>query len=144
MWRRDERSSKRLGRRGVGLIVKRAAKLAGLQNWQHVTPHCLRKAFESVLRSQTLDGGRMDPSTQQFLFGHVLSGSKDTYYDKTKVEFHRNEYSKLDFSGGSTTSKMVDKLIDISELEIYLVNGWLFVAKVNEDSVVVRSSVGTQ
>jgi site-specific recombinase XerD len=37
----------RLGRRGVGLLVKKAARLAGLGEWKYVTPHCLRKSFDS-------------------------------------------------------------------------------------------------
>jgi len=140
LWKRDERSSKRLGRRGVGLIVKRAARLAGIQQWKYVTPHCLRKAFESVLRSQTVEGGRMDISIQQFLFGHLLAGSQDPYYDRTKVDFHRDEYAKLDFSTSRISRKIMDKLIDIPELEKYLSDGWLFVAKVSESKSIVRRS----
>lgn len=102
LWDRSERSRKRLNRRTIGKIVKRAAKVAGLPQWAHVTPHCLRKAFKSVLRSPTLDGGRLDQGTQEFLFGHILPGSQDAYYDKTKVEFHRKEYMKLDFSRGGS------------------------------------------
>lgn len=72
LWKRDERASKRLVRRGVGLIVKRSAKLAGIEKWRHVTPHSLRKAFESVLVSPTIDGGRLDKATQEFFMGHIL------------------------------------------------------------------------
>ena len=75
LWNREERASKRLGRRGVGLIVKRAAKYAGIEKWEHVTPHSLRKAFESVLVSPTIDGGRLDRATQEFFMGHILPGS---------------------------------------------------------------------
>lgn len=139
LWTRGERSSKRLGRRGVGLIVKRAAKLAGIGEWRHVTPHCLRKAFESVLRSPVVGGGRLDKGTQEFFMGHILPGTQDVYYDKTKVEFHREEYVKLDFSrGGMSMERMTDKLIDIEELEGYLSNGWLFVAKISDHKAVVR------
>lgn len=34
------------------------------------------------------------PATPQC---HILPGARDTCYDKTKVEFHREEYRKLDF-----------------------------------------------
>lgn len=143
LWNRTNRSTKRLGRRGIGLIVKKAARLAGIEEHKYVTPHCLRKAFESILRSQTVDGGQMDKGTQEFLMGHILPGTQDAYYDKMKVDFHREEYAKLNFSRDNISARMIDKLIGISELEKHLVNGWLFVAKVNENSVVVRS-VGTQ
>lgn len=141
LWDREERSSKRLGRRAVGLIVKRAAKLAGIQKWKNVTPHCLRKSLESVLRSPTVDG-RMDKGTQEFFMGHILPHTQDPYYDKTTVDFHREEYSKLDFSrSGFSTRRAVDKLIDVTELESRLLDGWLFVAKISDKQAVVRRSV---
>jgi len=140
LWPRRERSSKRLGRRGVGLIVKRAARLAGIQPWKYVTPHCLRKTFESVLRSPTVDRGRMDKGTQEFFMGHILPGTQDVYYDKTKVEFHRDEYAKLDFSIGRVRVKVVDRLIDLAELEKHLSDSWMFVAKISDHKVVVRRS----
>jgi len=140
LWDRSERSSKRLGRRGVGVIVKRAARLAGVQRWRHVTPHCLRKSFESILRSITVDGGRLDKGTQEFFMGHILPGTQDVYYDKTKVEFHRKEYAKLDFSRSGMLRRMLDKLVDVAELERYLNDGWLFVAKISESKAVVRGN----
>jgi integrase len=138
LWTRKERSHKRLGRRGVGLIVKKSARLAGLQAWQHVTPHCLRKAFESVLRSPTIDGGRLDKGSQEFLFGHILPGSQDVYYDKKDVAYHREEYAKLNFSSGIPTRRVVDKLIDRKALEDHLKQGWIFVAKLNESELIIR------
>ena len=139
LWERDERSRKRLGRRGMGLLVKKTARLAGLGEWEHVTPHCLRKAFESVLRSPCVDGSRMDKGTQEFLFGHILPGAQDTYYDRTKVDFHRNEFSKLDFSVGRVSGRGRDKLIDIGELERHFEEGWMFVSRVGDGKVVVRA-----
>lgn len=139
LWSREKRSTKRLGRRAIGHIVKQSARLAGVEQWQYVTPHCLRKAFESVLRSPTMDGGRMDRGTQQFLFGHILPGSEDTYYDKTSVDFHRSEYAKLDFSQNQAFMTLVkDKLIDLHDLEEHLNGGWLFVAKISENKTIVR------
>ncbi len=140
-WDRGERSRMRLGRRGVGLLVKKAARLAGLGEWEYVTPHCLRKAFDSVLRSPCVDGSRLDKGTQEFLFGHILPGSQDVYYDRTKVDFHRNEYSKLDFSVGGVSGRGRDKLIDIGELVRHFEEGWLFVSRVGDGKAVVRRGV---
>jgi len=78
-------------------IVKRAAKEAGVKEWMHVGPHALRKVFESVLRSLMKDGSRMDPKDQEFLMGHILPGSQDAYYDWTKINKLRSEFSKLLF-----------------------------------------------
>jgi hypothetical protein len=62
-----------------------------------VTPYSLRKAFETVLHSELAEGGRMDGKVQEFFMGHILPGSEDAYFDKTKVEMLRAEYSKLNF-----------------------------------------------
>ncbi|MEM2897266.1 MAG: site-specific integrase [Candidatus Bathyarchaeia archaeon] len=73
-------------------IVKRAARKVGLKDWRNVYPHCLRKAFESALRNN-----RLDPKDQEFLMGHILPGSQDAYYDKTKVEELRMKYAQVEF-----------------------------------------------
>jgi len=114
-WNRDIRSEKRLGRRAIAKIVRRSAKIAGIRKWKHVTPHCLRKSFESVLRSPTIDGGRLDKGTQEFLFGHILPGSQDAYYDKTSVNFHRSEYAKLDFPRRSTR-RLTDIVLAVTKI----------------------------
>lgn len=75
-------------------VVKRAARKAGIAEWMNVYPHCLRKAFESALRN-----ARLDPKDQEFLMGHILPGSQDTYYDKTKVDQLREKYSAVRFFG---------------------------------------------
>lgn len=69
--------------------------------------------------------------------GHILPGSQDAYYDK-KVDFHRKEYAKLDFSRRRMPTRVVDKLIDTIKLEEYLKKGWMFIAKISEHKVVVR------
>lgn len=73
-------------------LVKRAARDAGVQKWKFVTPHCLRKAFESAIRNSG-----MDTKDQEFLMGHILPGSQDTYYDKTKIEDLRRKYAQVEF-----------------------------------------------
>jgi len=83
-------------------IVKKTAKEAGIKEWRQVTPHSLRKVFESVLRSPMKDGDRMDPKDQEFLMGHILPGPQDAYYDWTKINKLRAEYSKLVFEEGSS------------------------------------------
>jgi integrase len=137
LWKRKERSGKRLGRRTVAKIIRRAAKLAGITQWTCITPHTLRKAFESVLRNPTVDGGRMDKGTQEFLFGHILSGSQDAYYDKDKIGFHRNEYEKLNFFDTPITPS-VDKLIESNELQKHLGEGWIFIAQLDNRQIIVR------
>lgn len=73
-------------------MLKKAAKAALIKEWQYVTPHCLRKAFERAVRNAGLS-----LKDQEFLMGHILPGSQDTYYDKTKVEDMREKYAKITF-----------------------------------------------
>lgn len=78
-------------------LVKRAARNAGIKKWRAVYPHCLRKSFESALRNSGLD-----PKDQEFLMGHILPGSQDAYYDKTKIEDLRKKYAQVTFFPQST------------------------------------------
>lgn len=100
-WRqydKRDRPKSRLSHTHINRILKDAARLASIDDWKWISAHTLRKSFESVLRSTTIDGGRMDPSCQQILFGHILPGSQDTYYDRNDVQYHLEEYRKLNFS----------------------------------------------
>ena len=79
-------------KKSLEAMVKRAAHKAGLRRWRDVRPHCLRKAFEYALRNAGLD-----TKDQEFLMGHILPGAQDTYYDKTKVDYLREKYAKVNF-----------------------------------------------
>ncbi|KXA97990.1 hypothetical protein AKJ39_02705 [candidate division MSBL1 archaeon SCGC-AAA259J03] len=145
-WEREERTKKRLNRRSVQRTVKESAKLAGIEEWESVTPHCLRKAFKSILRAPTKDGGRLDEGTQEFFMGHILPGTQDEYYDKDNVEFHREEYSKLDFSldgenlefgSGRGEEEPSDILVEEDELSDYLEQGWKFLEKIGDGKYIV-------
>ena len=94
---REERNSKIMSPRQLQQVVKQAARRARIPKWRYVTPHCLRKAFETVLHSELVDGGRLDPKIQDFFIGHILPGSQDAYFDQTDVEQLRAEYAKLNF-----------------------------------------------
>lgn len=94
---RENRNSKIMSPRQLQFIVKDAAKRAGIPQWRYVAPHCLRKAFETVLHSELIDGGRLDPKIQEFFMGHILPGSEDVYFNKMDVERLRAEYAKLNF-----------------------------------------------
>jgi len=94
---RSERKSKIMSQRQLQHVVKTAAKRAGLPQWQYVKPKCLRTAFETVLHSELVDGGRLSVKIEEYFMGHILPGSEDAYFDKTKVEMLRAEYAKLNF-----------------------------------------------
>jgi integrase len=94
-----------MGRSTMERIAKQAALRAGIERWGDVHPHCLRKAFESVLREENSDGRRLDTKTQEFLMGHILPGAQENYYDRSKVDWLRKEYAKLNFSASPSFSR---------------------------------------
>lgn len=99
--------------------VKRAARRAGVRRWMHVTPHSLRKAFESALRN-----GGLDVDDREFLMGHILPGSRDAYYDRSKVEELRAKYAGVRFFPRTTEADKLEmvkafaKTLGIEEIEI--------------------------
>ncbi len=114
---REQRKVKFMSIREVELIVKSSARKAGIKEWMYVTPHSLRKTYESILRSELIDGGRLDIKTQEFFMGHVLPGSQDAYYDKSKVEELRAEYARINFSRKIVENKF--KLIELSLIKAF-------------------------
>lgn len=92
-----QRNSAFLSQRELQYVVKFAARGAGIAQWSAVHPHCLRKAFETVLHSPLIDGTNLDGKVQTFLLGHLLASSDEPYFDKSKVEEFRTLYAKLNF-----------------------------------------------
>jgi integrase len=137
-WKHDHilRERRRpMGRSGMLRLVKDAAQRAGIERWKDVHPHCLRKAFESALREDNEEGRKLDLKTQEFLLGHILPGSQENYYDRSKVDWVRKEYAKLNFTanpsfgrgqvlgairremlGGRYSEEEIDRLGDLSKL----------------------------
>jgi transcriptional regulator with XRE-family HTH domain len=75
---------------------------------------------------KTATEGSRDLKTQELFMGHILSGSINTYFDKTKVEALRKEYSKLIFTSHENVAiEALDSLqgmakvlgIDVAKLE---------------------------
>lgn len=88
-------------------LVHEAARKAGIPQWKQIMAHSFRKAFQNMLKSEFSDRkGRMDGKDQEFLMGHILSGSQDFYYDSSKLEYLRSEYSRLAFENQPNDSKI--------------------------------------
>jgi integrase len=94
---KEERNRKSLSPGELQIVVKSTASKAGIEDWNLVHPHCLRKSYETVLHSQLIDGSNMDVKVQEVFMGHVLPRSQDNYFDMSKVEQMRMLYSKLKF-----------------------------------------------
>jgi integrase len=129
---RNERACKPLTSREVEIIVTEAARKAGIEKWKNVTPHCLRKTFESILRSRLDDGSRLDVKTQEYFMGHILPRSQDTYYDKTKIEELRKEYSKLIFKSQEHGKAIVLESIKTMTEALGIDSGKLLASKEKE------------
>ena len=113
--RRDKRVIKPLTNRVIQMVVKKAARKAGLEKWCNVTPHALRKTFSTwVLCSTLCDRTKLDVKTQEILMGHRLPGTQDTYYDRTKTEDLRKLYKKIEFcpriEGKLETSEILQEI----------------------------------
>jgi len=91
-----KRRFKPVSRRELQVLVKGAARKADITGWMHVTPKSLRKTFDGALRNQPSDV-RLDNKDQEFLMGHILPGSQDAYYDRTKIKEMREKFSRLIF-----------------------------------------------
>ena len=102
---KGERNSRFLSDRELQIVIKAAAKKADLAEWGAVHPHCLRKSFETVLHTQLIDGTNMDVKVQEVLMGHILPGSQDNYFDRSKIEWLRIQYSKLKFGRAAIENK---------------------------------------
>lgn len=101
--------------------VHEAAYAAGIQSWEHITPHqSLRPAFDECLMGARMDGTTMDKAYQEFLMGHILDGSQENYFNEQAIEKMRSEYMKVDFSpsGDIRLSKPVEKLFTEMQEEI--------------------------
>jgi len=137
----DERLRTCISARELQYIVKNAAKRAGIKNWKHVYPHCLRKTNDSFLRNQP-DTVRLDIQDRQFVFGHTLPGSQDMYYDKTKIEETRAKYSKMVFE--PVVIETEERVVSDDELQTFLQQGWRFVAALQSGKVVVSRQVSVK
>jgi integrase len=117
-WRWEALSSKPISKHELQRVVKESARRAGIKQWRAVHPHCLRKTFEFVLRDARKDGTRMDVKTQEFFMGHILPGAQDTYYDSSKIEWMRQEFSLLSFKRESKEVKELREELERKDEEI--------------------------
>lgn len=102
---RIERKNKVLCPRQLQDIVKNPAEKVIPQKGSFVSPRSIRKAYESVLHGELVEGGHLDPKVQEFLMGHLLPGSQDNYFDRDKIEDLRVEHSKLNFGRATISNK---------------------------------------
>ena len=136
---KEMRNQKFMTRREIEYIVKDAARRAGIEDWEQVTPQCLRKAFESILRSELINGGRLVVKDQEYLMGHILPGSQDPYYDKSKIESLRLEFTKLNFGRKIIENRFKTLEITLSKAFADTCVDWREVLKEYASSVLGRS-----
>jgi len=67
----------------------------------------------------------MDLRDQEFLFGHIMKGSMDNYYDWGKVKELREKFSKMIPDPSKATGRTKQKIIPLEDIEKYLQDGWI-------------------
>jgi len=82
---------KPLTQQWIWRVVKMCVERAGF-NPKTITTHTLRKAFRKIVRQTDID----DDDKEQ-LMGHVISGSRQAYYDRKDVELIKKAYQKCNF-----------------------------------------------
>ena len=84
--------NKAISQKWVLKIVKMCVKRAGF-NPATMWTHTIRKAFRKIVRQTNID----DDDKEQ-LMGHVIQGSRESYYDKKDVGLIMEAYQQCNFS----------------------------------------------
>lgn len=88
------RGNKSISQSYIWKIVKTCVARAGLDP-KTIWTHTLRKAYRKIIRQTDID----DDDKEQ-LMGHVLPGSRESYYDKKDTRLILEAYQKCDFTEG--------------------------------------------
>jgi integrase len=105
--------------RELQIVVKQAARLAGLNDWKYVTPHSLRKTFRSFLKNQPQET-RLPLDDEEFFMGHLLGGSRDAYFDATKIREMRTKADRLVIGADHDSSCAMHDICDILGIDYVL------------------------
>jgi len=94
----------------VLMIVKNCVRKAGL-NPQSMWTHSIRKSFRKIVRQ-----AEIDDDDKEELMGHVIKGSRQSYYDNKDVDTILTAYRKCNFTREVPKSE-IDKLkVQIEQL----------------------------
>lgn len=86
------RGKKPVTQRWIWQVVKMCVDRAGFKP-RTISTHTVRKAFRKIVRQAPID----DDDKEQ-LMGHVISGSREAYFDKKDVDLIREAYQKCNFT----------------------------------------------
>jgi len=94
-------------------VVKMCVKRAGF-NPATMWTHTIRKAFRKIVRQTDIDD-----DDKEELMGHVIQGSRESYYDKKDTGLILKAYQKCNFSRELPESEMskLQKQLEDSRLE---------------------------
>jgi len=106
------RSTKPISETYVLRIFKNCVRKAGL-NAGSMWTHSIRKAFRKIVRQADID----DDDKEQ-LMGHVIKGSRQSYYDNKDVDMILSAYRKANFTREvpkSETDKLRNQIEEMSK-----------------------------
>ena len=121
---------------GVNQMLKETARRAGLKHWRFVAANSMRKVCNNFLIGQT-ENRRLTVEENEFLIGHILPGSRDTYFDKSKIEEMRRRYSRLDFDKTGERGEKVRRIITEEQLPSFLELGCEIVATLPSGKILI-------
>jgi len=104
------KTGKNVSARWVWKIVKMCVERAGF-NPKTIWTHTIRKAFRKIVRQAPID----DDDKEQ-LMGHVIPGSRESYYDEKDVDLIKEAYLKCSFTREIPESNHVRMKSEIEEL----------------------------
>jgi len=105
------KGNKPITQRWVWEVVKMCTERAGFKP-RTISTHTIRKAFRKIVRRTDID----DDDKEQ-LMGHVISGSREAYYDEKDVDLIREAYEKCNFTREIPESNHVKMKSQLEDLQ---------------------------
>ena len=101
---------------GIWQIFKRCAKRAGFDS-ETLWVHTVRKAFKRLVRFAAID-----EDFKEAIMGHVLPGSRENYFSRSRSDDLREQYMRVDFSRTVPATKTERQAVQIREQTVQIEN----------------------
>jgi len=99
-----------INQRWVWKITKMVVERAGF-NPKTITTHTFRKAF----RRQVAQAEGVDQEFKEMVMGHVITGSRENYFDRNNLEWFVEQYQKVNFGRDAVGSETTKLKVELDE-----------------------------